>query len=105
MIYSMSPPLRWVMSVLSTPDNVDFVDNVHNDNDLFYVPTDMVGNVFVLSTSRSHETLRRAEALAFARDSVQGFPPRRWKPQFRCEGIPPLPHMWGWGVFPNDHRT
>ena len=26
-------------------DNVDFVDNVHDDDDLFYVPTAKVGNV------------------------------------------------------------
>ena len=43
--------------------NVDYVDNVQDD-DLFYVPTAQVGNVCLLSTSRSPETCRRARALS-----------------------------------------
>ena len=51
--------------------NANYVDNVQDD--LFYVPTAQVGNVSLLSTSRSPETRRRAEALAYARDTDQGF--------------------------------
>jgi len=69
--------------------NVDSIDNIQTD--VLYVPTTQVGNVSLLSISRSPETRRRAEALAFARDIDQGLSTEAVETTLSERGQPPTP--------------